>query len=238
MPRENVKAWLQHLRRSFPTLPFKSSTQSQRHNLSSGVSNQAAAAVSASTSTKPLLSLLKNYARYSSSSKDSGPSVNVKATITVGVIGMPNVGKSSLINTLKRSRACGVAPTPGFTKNVQEVALDASLKILDCPGIVLEGGDDGPEQILRNSLRIEKVADPIGPGLHAFPALNQKMSPLIIWSSDSGCHPVTLPTRTSHDAVQCPRFRHHFRVPYICCSRSRAIEKGMDSTRRATAFQI
>lgn len=36
--------------------------------------------------------------------------------ITVGVVGMPNVGKSSLINSLKRSKACNVGAKPGVTR--------------------------------------------------------------------------------------------------------------------------
>jgi len=38
--------------------------------------------------------------------------------LTVGVIGMPNVGKSSLINSLKRSKACNVGAKPGVTRCV------------------------------------------------------------------------------------------------------------------------
>jgi nuclear GTP-binding protein len=60
-----------------------------------------------------LLSLLKNYCR----------SQNIKTSITVGIIGYPNVGKSSLINSLKRSKAVGVGATPGFTK-VMQVSLN------------------------------------------------------------------------------------------------------------------
>ena len=45
-----------------------------------------------------VLQLLKNYCRNN----------GMKVSITVGVIGYPNVGKSSLINSLKRSRAVGV----------------------------------------------------------------------------------------------------------------------------------
>ena len=32
------------------------------------------------------------------------------------ILGLPNVGKSSIINSLKRSRACSVGATPGVTK--------------------------------------------------------------------------------------------------------------------------
>ena len=45
----------------------------------------------------------------------------MKKNVTVGVIGYPNVGKSSIINSLKRSRAAGVSSIPGFTKNIQEI---------------------------------------------------------------------------------------------------------------------
>jgi nuclear GTP-binding protein len=65
-----------------------------------------------------LLALLGNYCR----NKD------VKTSIRVGVVGMPNVGKSSLINSLKRSKACSVGATPGVTKAMQEVQLDSKIR--------------------------------------------------------------------------------------------------------------
>jgi nuclear GTP-binding protein len=56
-----------------------------------------------------LLELLKNYCR----------SQNLKKSITVGIIGYPNTGKSSLINSLKRSKAAAVGAKPGFTRTMQ-----------------------------------------------------------------------------------------------------------------------
>lgn len=53
-----------------------------------------------------LMSLLANYSR----NKD------LKTTIQVGIVGIPNVGKSSIINSLKRRRACQVGANPGITK--------------------------------------------------------------------------------------------------------------------------
>lgn len=177
VPRENVESWLKYLRRSWPTLPFKSSTQTQRNHLSSkGANADSSKGVDGSSnasSTQPLMHLLKNYARYTTTSSNStsgpstAPSVKSLASITVGVIGFPNVGKSSLINTLKRSKACGVAPTPGYTKDVQEIALEKGLKVLDCPGVVVDSPGDDPNaaaaRVLRNAVKVEQVADPLGP---------------------------------------------------------------------------
>jgi len=39
-----------------------------------------------------------------------------KREIAVGVVGYPNVGKSSIINALKKGRACAVTNLPGTTK--------------------------------------------------------------------------------------------------------------------------
>jgi nuclear GTP-binding protein len=39
-----------------------------------------------------------------------------KKQISVGFIGYPNTGKSSIINTLKKKKVCNVAPIPGETK--------------------------------------------------------------------------------------------------------------------------
>lgn len=53
-----------------------------------------------------------------------------------GMVGFPNVGKSSLINALTGGKRVGVGSRPGKTKNYQTVNLAANLAILDCPGLV------------------------------------------------------------------------------------------------------
>ncbi|KAJ7925235.1 P-loop containing nucleoside triphosphate hydrolase protein [Mycena leptocephala] len=141
IPHANAQQWLKHLRHSTPTLPFRSpsSAQHQRTNISS--------------STAPaLIKLLKAY-------KPSAGSV------TVGVVGYPNVGKSSLINCLKRSKVCAVAAQPGHTKDLQSVQLERGMRIVDSPGVVFDDEDDKAGNILlRNVVKVEDVSDPIAGG--------------------------------------------------------------------------
>lgn len=92
--------------------------------------------------------------------------LQIKTSITVGIIGLPNVGKSSIINSLKRSHVVNVGATPGLTRSMQEVNLDKNVKLLDCPGVVmLRSAADDASVALRNCKRIEKLDDPIAPGM-------------------------------------------------------------------------
>lgn len=89
----------------------------------------------------------------------------LKKSITVGIIGLPNVGKSSLINSLKRAHVVNVGATPGLTRSLQEVHLDKNVKLLDCPGVVmLKSSGNDASIALRNCKRIEKLDDPVSPG--------------------------------------------------------------------------
>lgn len=156
VPPDVVQRWLTYLRQYFPTLPFKAATQ-QGHREIGRSSNSAAAGKLASYGADAyggdgLLQLLKNYSR----------SMGMKTAITVGIVGYPNVGKSSLINSLKRVRAVDVGATPGVTTVAQTVALDSKVKLMDCPGIVFARATTAEEQaevVLRNCVRVEKLDD-------------------------------------------------------------------------------
>ena len=81
--------------------------------------------------------------------------------ISVGLIGGPNTGKSSIINTLLNKKVCNVAPIPGETKVWQYVSLMKRIYLIDCPGVVPPSSQDTPtDLILRGVARVEKVENP------------------------------------------------------------------------------
>ena len=52
------------------------------------------------------------------------------------IIGVPNVGKSTLINKLVGRKSAGVGNTPGFTKNLNWIRVNKDIELLDSPGIL------------------------------------------------------------------------------------------------------
>jgi len=150
VPREVVAAWLKHLRLELPTIAFKAVTA----GISANIVNDKKIQVTAGECLGGgmLLQLLKNYSR----------SHNIKKAITVGVVGFPNVGKSSLVNSLKRGKAAGVSAQAGFTKHLQEIKLDSKVTLVDSPGVLLVPESD-PDFILRNCVQVGKLADPTTP---------------------------------------------------------------------------
>lgn len=163
IPKNNVSEWLTYLRRCHPTVALKAGTTQSRSNesgKSSGIGQtkgENALSSSMAVGVDGLLQLLKNYARAYGEKKSS------KTCITVGIIGYPNVGKSSILNSLKRFRAVGVSPRPGFTTSIQEVVLDKNIRLIDSPGVVFDDDDTklGADAILRNGIDADSIKDPI-----------------------------------------------------------------------------
>jgi nuclear GTP-binding protein len=158
VPRDVLTGWLAYLRRNHPTIPFKSNTQQgQSKNLgrTAGKANnvgEGALQTNQAVGTEELIGLLKNYSRVG----------DKKSVIVVGVVGFPNVGKSSLINSLMRSRAVGVSSMPGYTKVAQEVILDKNIRLMDTPGVVFADGDSA-STTLRNCVNVEELEDVLTP---------------------------------------------------------------------------
>eukprot|EP01012_Entosiphon_sulcatum_P063288 TRINITY_DN9048_c0_g1_i1.p1 TRINITY_DN9048_c0_g1~~TRINITY_DN9048_c0_g1_i1.p1 ORF type:complete len:633 (-),score=149.64 TRINITY_DN9048_c0_g1_i1:36-1934(-) len=56
--------------------------------------------------------------------------------LMVGVVGYPNVGKSSTINVLLNQKKVTVSATPGKTKHLQTLKLNDEIQLCDCPGLI------------------------------------------------------------------------------------------------------
>ena len=67
------------------------------------------------------------------------------------------MGKSSVINTLKKKKVCKVAPIPGETKVWQYVTLMKSIYLVDCPGTVQPSGNSDEDAVLKGVVRIEQL---------------------------------------------------------------------------------
>jgi len=148
VPKQVVADWLAVLRRSHPTIAIKAS---QERGDAEEVQLDARS-TSVPVGMDGLLQLLKNYAR------TGGVGGKSKTCIVVGILGYPNVGKSSIINALKRSRAVGVSSRPGSTSSMQEVVLDRNVRLLDSPGVVFND-----ESSLLGSVDAHSIDDPIPP---------------------------------------------------------------------------
>lgn len=83
-----------------------------------------------------------------------------KRQISVGFIGYPNVGKSSVINALRSKKVCNVAPIAGETKVWQYITLMRKIYLIDCPGVVYPTGDTDTDIVLKGVVRVENVEDP------------------------------------------------------------------------------
>ncbi|KAI1764731.1 nucleolar GTP-binding protein [Hypoxylon sp. FL1150] len=132
VPTKTAAAWVRLLSKDYPTLAFHSSITNPFGKGS-------------------LIQLLRQFSQLHSDRKQ----------ISVGLIGYPNVGKSSIINTLRKKKVAKVAPIPGETKVWQYVTLMKRIYLIDCPGVVPPNQNDTPQDILlRGVVRVEMVEQP------------------------------------------------------------------------------
>lgn len=59
-----------------------------------------------------------------------------KVSVKAMIVGIPNVGKSTLINAITNKKIAGTNPKPGFTKQLHWVYLDDDIHLLDTPGVL------------------------------------------------------------------------------------------------------
>ncbi|XP_063410165.1 large subunit GTPase 1 homolog [Mytilus trossulus] len=83
---------------------------------------------------------------------------------TVGMIGYPNVGKSSTINAILKMKKVPVSATPGRTKHFQTLFVEKDLMLCDCPGLVFPSFVSTKAELVVNGiLPIDQMRDHIPP---------------------------------------------------------------------------
>lgn len=129
IPPKVLRDWLVYLRRYFPTLPLRASGAAPNAHTFNHRE------LTTQTTSATLFKALKSYAA----------TKQLKRAVSVGVIGYPNVGKSSVINALlsrmsgkggNASRACPAGAEAGVTTSIRSVKIDQKLTLLDSPGVV------------------------------------------------------------------------------------------------------
>ncbi len=172
VPAEAVEAWLVYLRKIAPTIPFKACLTgagkgARKNPLAMGLvkgNEEIYAASSANFGAEKLIGLLKQYSRNGLGT----------GSLTVGIVGFPNVGKSSIINTLtglrrgtgssNNSGHVKAGNHAGVTSQLQEVALDNKITLIDSAGVVFPSsiGNNDASLILRRAINVDSLRDPIG----------------------------------------------------------------------------
>ena len=82
----------------------------------------------------------------------------------IGLVGYPNVGKSSTINALIGAKKVSVSSTPGKTKHFQTIHLSQDVVLCDCPGLVFPNFATTKAELVCNGiLPIDQLREFTGP---------------------------------------------------------------------------
>eukprot|EP00854_Cymbomonas_tetramitiformis_P023347 gene23347-28252_t len=173
IPRESAKQWLAYLRAELPTVAMKSQHAYKQPSKKASNRKEKRARLHDAEDDEGELGadtvkkMLRNYAR--SQKRES---------LTVGLVGFANVGKSCILNTLVGSQAAPTGNTPGITRELQEVEMDKTITLLDSPAIIFPRKDENysPQAaVFRNTTRVDRIPDPISAVeeiLKSYPAEN------------------------------------------------------------------
>lgn len=84
--------------------------------------------------------------------------------IEVGMIGYPNVGKSTVINVLMGAKRVSTGSTPGKTKHFQTLCLTDTVTLCDCPGLVFPTlCSSKADMVLNGCIPVDNLTDFISP---------------------------------------------------------------------------
>lgn len=84
--------------------------------------------------------------------------------LQIGLVGYPNVGKSSTINALIGAKKVSVSSTPGKTKHFQTIRLSEQVTLCDCPGLVFPNFATNKADLVCNGvLPIDQLREFTGP---------------------------------------------------------------------------
>ncbi|KAI1286144.1 Guanine nucleotide-binding protein-like 1 [Halotydeus destructor] len=80
--------------------------------------------------------------------------------LTIGCVGHPNVGKSSVLNAIMGRKVVSVSRTPGHTKYFQTIFITPTVKLCDCPGLVFPSKIPKAMQVLMGCFPIAQLREP------------------------------------------------------------------------------
>jgi len=98
--------------------------------------------------------------------------VSSNRPVTVAVVGLPNVGKSMILNVLRGRHSASTSPVPGWTKNPLLAKAATWLRVVDTPGVVPKGEEE--ELAIRGALRPESLEDPVPAAVRLIDLLKKK----------------------------------------------------------------
>ncbi len=86
--------------------------------------------------------------------------VDNRGLVRVGVLGYPNVGKSTLINALSGRRAAPTSSMSGYTTGVQNIRIDNRILLVDTPGVIPYMEKDLSKHAAIGTRDYSKIKDP------------------------------------------------------------------------------